>query len=319
MAVRAGPGEQEPRGASTRKTLRGLRHARMPELGMTLLAQQGRPLGQQRRVYGPVRRMAQVAILGHRCVLPQKRTSLVSVAGVAGLIERRALQQCGRACPVGLVTVAAIQLTKPHRMIRGFEKLGTLLQVALETYLRLSHPVEHGIMRRMDGVAVGTGYLGGLVWTSLPPDVVVILMAFETHAVLRLHRLVRFVAEIQDGRTLFTRLHLADVGACLLGCLHERHALDARPMTGFALQSGERRALISPHRMFGLEDVEDRILRILVVTLDTGVGASLRILDGADGGSGQRSIVPATRGLDRLSSLPGKTDRHGENAPQQQQ
>jgi hypothetical protein len=274
---------------------------------MALLAKQRRPFGQQRRVDGAVRRMAQAAVLGHGRMLPQKGTALVGVTGVTGFIQRRASQQHGRTRPVGLVTVAAIELAEPHRMIRGLEKFGAFLQVALETYVRLCHPVEHGIVRRVDGMAIGARNLARLVGTALPTDMVSILVALETHAILRFRGRSRFLAEIQDGRAFLSRFYPVDMTA-------------RRSVAGLALQAGERGARISFHGMPGLEDGENREFRRLVVTLDAGVGTFLRVLDGADGGRrGLRNIASAVRGINRLGGLPGIADQKGESAPQPQQ
>ena len=61
----------------------------MPGLGMTLLAQQRRAAGQHRRVIGPVRRMAQGAVLGYGLMFEGEGTAFFRVALVAGLVQGR--------------------------------------------------------------------------------------------------------------------------------------------------------------------------------------------------------------------------------------
>jgi len=206
-------------------------------------------------------------------MFPQERTPFFRMTGVTGFIQRRPEQQRGRAGPVAGVTIAAAQLAEAHRVTGGLEELRALFQVTLETHVGLGHRVEHGVVRRVDGVAIGTGEAVDLVCTALPGDVAATRVALETHGILDCRGLVRLGTEIQDGGALFSGSDLADVSARLQGFFHEHGTPDTRSMAGLALQSGKRHTRIALHGMFGLEDVENGVFFILVVALDTGVGA----------------------------------------------
>lgn len=164
---------------------------------MTLLAQQRCALAQQCRVDRPVRGMTETAILCHRRMFPQQWSTFLGMTGVTGFIQCRPAQQRGCGGTVRGMTFAATHLTEAHRVTGRFEKFGALFLVAGETNIGLAHLVEHGVMRRMDGVTTGTGNLAGLVRTTLPGDMAVALVASEAHAVLICHGRFRIGAEIQ--------------------------------------------------------------------------------------------------------------------------
>ena len=83
---------------------------------MTLLAQLGARSVQQGHMVGTVYAVAQRAVLAGRIVLPQERAALVSMAGVAVLVDAVLLQRCRSGGAVGVVAIAAYHLVFPNRM-----------------------------------------------------------------------------------------------------------------------------------------------------------------------------------------------------------
>ena len=159
-----------------------------PTLRVTLLAQQRRPLHEQRWMDGAVRRVTIRAVLRNRRVLPQERTALLRVAGVAGLIQRGLEQELRRHGPMNLVAGVAGHLRKAHWMHRRLVELRTLALVAGVTDLRLLSDRQNWIVRCVNLVAARAGDSVPAVRTTLPGDTVLILMATETDLVLLLDR-----------------------------------------------------------------------------------------------------------------------------------
>jgi len=76
----------------------------------------------------------------------------------------------------------------------------------------------------MDGVAIGAGDAAGRVHAAFPANMVIALMAFETHAVLLFHALIDLAPKFKIGGR-FSRANFPDVPAlgkrlfhCLLTC-----------------------------------------------------------------------------------------------------
>lgn len=88
MAVLAGPAQQETVARIVLDIFAGVRSAGMVGRRMTLLAQQGWSLDQQKGVIAAMGPMAERAVFRDRRVFPQERTTLFCVAAVAGLINR---------------------------------------------------------------------------------------------------------------------------------------------------------------------------------------------------------------------------------------
>ena len=91
---------------------------------------------------------------------------------------------------MGIMTLGTGHLTEAHRMHRGHIKFLTLLFVAFETDIRLRLIRQHRVPRSMNSVTTGTGYVAVLMATAFPTDMLVVMMASQTHAVLFLYRLV---------------------------------------------------------------------------------------------------------------------------------
>src|SRR5262249_45303421 len=100
------------------------------------------------------------------------RTTLLRMAGEAGVVQRRFLEEGWSDGAVRAVTRGTRHLAFAHRHVGGAHGLGTLLQVARAAGLDLVHPGE--LVPRADvvhqGVAVGAGHVAGLVTAALPED-----------------------------------------------------------------------------------------------------------------------------------------------------
>jgi hypothetical protein len=203
------------------------------------------------------------------------------------------------------MTVTTTQLGGTHGMMRGLIKIRTFFLMAGETHIRLGYLVEHAIMRSMNCVATGAGNLVDLMRTTLPGDMGIALVTLQAHAVLYGYGLVRFGTEIDDRRPLLSWPYLANVTTRPQGLFHEQLSRDARSMARLTLQPGKWRTGIRLHGMLGLEDIQDRVFRILVVTLDTCIGALLGIFHGTDrlGGLIRSGSARAYRLLCRLRCL----------------
>lgn len=65
-----------------------------------------------------------------------------------------------------------------------------------------------------------------------------------------------------------------------LAILCEQGIAYSGSVAGLALQPGKRRTRIRLYAVPGLEDVEHRVIRVLIVTLDTGVGPFVGVCGG---------------------------------------
>lgn len=83
---------------------------------MTLLAQLGARLVQQRHVIGAMHAVAQTAVFTGRVVLPQERAAFLGMAGITVFIDRALLQRRWSGGAVCIVAVAADHLVFANRM-----------------------------------------------------------------------------------------------------------------------------------------------------------------------------------------------------------
>lgn len=171
------------------------------------------------------------------------------------------------------MALGAGHLAKAHWMHRGHKELLALLLVAFKTDIRLGLIREDRISGDVDSVATGTGNVSVLMATAFPCNMLVVMMAGQTHAVLLLDGFIRLEAKIQYWWPLLSRSNSADMPPPVQGLLHRRRTGHTRPMTGLALQLGKGRTLIALLAVFGLEDIEHRIVGIFIMTFDAGIGA----------------------------------------------
>ena len=104
---------------------------------MALLAKQGRAFFEKGRMIAAMRLVAQRAILRGRRVFPQVWSLLFCMAGEAGFVDSRLLQQEIVVAVVRVVTVTAGHVAKAQRVTAGFQDIGTAPGVAIETGLLL--------------------------------------------------------------------------------------------------------------------------------------------------------------------------------------
>ena len=171
------------------------------------------------------------------------------------------------------MALRASHLTKAHRMNGRQIELLALLLVALETDFRLSYIREYGVPADVNLVATGTGDISVLMATAFPVDMLIVMMAGEAHAVLFLDRFIRLESKIQYRWSLFSPPDSTDMPTPVQGLLHRRRASHARAVTGFALQLRKWRTFIALLTVLGFENIEYRIVRIFIMTFDTGVSA----------------------------------------------
>ena len=181
------------------------------------------------------------------------------------------------------VTVGAANLPEAYRVRRRFGKLHSLLLVAGITNVGLGPYGQHGVPGRMHPVTIYAGNIAALVFTALPADMFLAVMAIDTHAVLLIYRCIRVGAEAQYRWTILARANLASMSTFFDQFLYGFRAGDTWPVAGLALQAGKWRALVALLAMFGFENVEYRVFVVFVVAFDTGIGAFFAVGPGLSG------------------------------------
>lgn len=107
--------------------------ARMIAFRVALLAKSGPGDGQQFFVDGSVWFMTTQAVVACWSVFKQIWTPLFCVAGIAGFVNCRFLQQLLIGCSVGVMAACAVQFAFPNRHVRGAPQLSLAILVALRT------------------------------------------------------------------------------------------------------------------------------------------------------------------------------------------
>ena len=146
---------------------------------MALLTKQRRTPGEQCIVIGPMRRVADTAILGHRCVLPQKRSSLLRVTFETSFVEGCTNQQS--VCPriMRIVTVATGHVAGTHRMRAATHQFAALFLVTIEANLGLPFCLQHRVMTNVYFMALCTHHFILFMRTPKPARPGVICMALQ--------------------------------------------------------------------------------------------------------------------------------------------
>ena len=116
--------------------------------------------------------------------------------------------------------------------------------------------IQHRVVRDMNLMTAGAGHVPGFMDTAFPFNALVVFVAFQTLAILILHRRPAVLAEIQNRGPDFPATDTLRM-------------LFTRPVAGLALQARKRCAFVSAYGMLGLENREYGIFIILVVTLET--------------------------------------------------
>ncbi len=175
-----------------------------------------------------------------------------------------------------VVAGSACHFPFAHGVVRTLIELCSLGEVTLIADIGLLIPVQYRIMRDVNLMATGTGYITGLVQAANPLDPLVILVTFETFAVLLLDRCPAVLAEVKDRCPGFSAPEAFPM-------------FTAGSVAGLALQARERCAFVGGNGVPGLENREYGVLIVLVMALEAGIRTALGIFtlfDGLHRGSG---------------------------------
>lgn len=158
------------------------------------------------------------------------------------------------------VTATAIHLALTNRVGVGFQGLGSLLLVAVETHFRLRRGGQHWIVCRMAGVAICARDLIDVVVVAVPAESCIGCMAIHALSILGVDRRRRVLPENGTGSGAF------------LAAAHSSGMVARGAMTGFALQLAMAEWSIRIRRV-RVSPLEDRKDRIFLVTGEAAVCA----------------------------------------------
>lgn len=204
------------------------------------------------------------AAIDYRLMLPEERTALVGVAGVASFVEGILLEQARANGAMRIVTIRAHYLAGIDRMCGNLVAVGTLFLVTGKADLRLRLLRENVVLRRVNLVAVVAGYLVVLMGTAVPVGTSCSLVAIQALSGTILVIIGRIHALLED--VIRCRTSLAG-GIALQVSL-------AIAVTGLA---GWRSGVPS-HAMLGLINRQDRRSLTFVMTTRANRVALKRIL-----------------------------------------
>lgn len=148
-------------------------------IGMAALAKQGGLAFQQGRVRGAMGCMTSQTILGHRRMLPQKRSSQLGMAFEALQINRLCVHKLIGHGSVGVVAVCALHLAFPKRMVGLAQQLRFYLLMALVAGFVCIRPGQIVGIIGMDSMATGTRQVTVLMFAALPERLPALGMAFQ--------------------------------------------------------------------------------------------------------------------------------------------
>ena len=184
VAIEATPAQQESIGKRVFTLLRRIAHAGMPCRCVTLLAKKRWSLGEHCIMVAAVWAMAQCAVFGDRRVLPQKRSTLLRVAGETGLVHGRLLQKKIIITGVGVMAVTAGHASEPEWVVATSLYVGLAILVAAEAGLLLGKRVKYAICFTVKLVTGGTRHFFCLVRAAEPTQSAMGLVAAQTDFVL---------------------------------------------------------------------------------------------------------------------------------------
>lgn len=207
---------------------------------MALLAQEGRAALQQIGRRGPVRVVADSAVLGYRLVVVDERTTFFHVAGITSLVDAAPgkLFLTGRS--MRAMAIGAAHLSFAYRMATWLAHLGPLLLVARIANFCLRLLVAYLVLAAMNLMTVRTRHVTRCMGTGGPEHMVTALVAGRAGATANIGRRRRIFAETTiDHRRLVAALVV--------------HVLLARAVT---ISTG-RGALVGGGAVLGLANGED--------------------------------------------------------------
>jgi len=159
VAVQTCAAEQKPVAEVIGDVIATVGYVGMTRGRMALLAKQGGKFGQQHLVIASMRPVTQCAVFTGRCVLPKEGPALFRVAGVAGFVDGRFLQQKVVGTVVRVMATTATHFSESKGVAAGFESISSALLVAVKTGFLLGQGVEHPVARPVDLVTGSTAYL----------------------------------------------------------------------------------------------------------------------------------------------------------------
>lgn len=187
------------------------------------------------------------------------------MAGVAGLVDGRLLQQEFVVAIVRVMAITTGHSAETQRVAAGLERVRPAPLVAAKTSLLLGQGIENPVSFAVDLVAGRARYFFSLVCTAEPAQPAVGFMAAQTDLVL----LGRW------GR-----------GTCSK-CKHRQHhttgplgtgMIFARAVAGLALEVGKRCVGVCHRSMRRAENRRGRLRHAFRMTQDAGIGATAAVL-----------------------------------------
>ena len=161
---------------------------------MTFLTQEGYPRLEQVFHDSAVGVMADSAVFSHWLMVMHKRSALLHVTGIAGVVIVW-LQQLLRIVAMNIVARRAAHLALRHRVVRWAAHLRALFLVAGVAGFGLLCPIAHRIFAFVNLVATAALYIARRVRARLPPNSIAALVARQAGVVTRFRCSRRLPAE----------------------------------------------------------------------------------------------------------------------------
>ena len=197
-------------------------------------------------------------------MLPQERPALFRMAGVAGQIDGRALQQEVVITIVGVVAVAAGHAAETQWMATEFKHIRAFFWMTGDTGLHLRQGIENPVAFCVDLVTGCAGNIFTLVCAAEPTHTSPGFMAIQTYLVLFGCR--RLGVETEGDRRIAVPAPALGASMFLAG-----------PMTGFALKLRTRCVRVDPRCVFGVEYCNGRLVRFFTMTQHAGIRAAVGV------------------------------------------
>ena len=103
---------------------------------------------------------------------------------VTRIVDRLTNQLSIGSSPMRAVTAAAVHLSLEERVRKGFQRFATLQLMAVITDFGLRRGLHHGIAWRMADVAIGAGNFVVVMWSAVPTEANICIVATQAHVIL---------------------------------------------------------------------------------------------------------------------------------------
>ncbi len=198
-------------------------------------------------------------------MLPKIGTAFFGVAVEAGVVQGLLDELQIVRCAVRAVTATAVHFALTNRVGVGFQGLGSLLLVAVETDFWLRRGRQHRVIRRMAGVTICARDLIDVVVVAVPAETCIGRVTVHAPGILGVDRRRRVLPENGTGSGAF------------LTAAHASGMIAGRPVTGLALQLAMAEGSIRI-RWIRVSSLEHRKSRILFVAGEATVRALAAVL-----------------------------------------